>query len=134
MKKLAGLWIDHRKAVIVVATDQGHEMKFVVSNIESRPGRLQGSHVSKRFEAQRVPADDRRERHLRAQLNTYCDAVIACIRGADGVLIFGPGEARGELKKRIGQSKCGVRIVGMETADKMTNRQVLAKVRACFAE
>jgi hypothetical protein len=39
---------------------------------------------------------------LRAgHLNIYYDAVTACIRDAESILIFGPGEAKGELQKRI---------------------------------
>ena len=31
MKRAAGLWIDHRKAVIVVVTDQAEEAKLIIS-------------------------------------------------------------------------------------------------------
>jgi len=33
-------------------------------------------------------------------------------------LIFGPGEAKGELKKRFEKAKAGTQIVTMETDDK----------------
>ena len=46
-------------------------------------------------------ADDSRERKRTGQLNLYYDAVIAGIRAADSLLIFGPGEAKGELAKRL---------------------------------
>jgi hypothetical protein len=49
-------------------------------------------------------------------------------------LIFGPGEAKGELKKRLESKGLGGRIVGVETTDKMTERQIAAKVRAYFQE
>jgi nucleotide-binding universal stress UspA family protein len=62
-------------------------------------------------------------------LNIYYDAVIACIRDAEAILIFGPGEAKGELKKRLERHKLDGRIVAIETVDKMTDRQIAAKVR-----
>ena len=31
MKNAVGLWIDHRKAVIVVVTDKGEETKLIIS-------------------------------------------------------------------------------------------------------
>jgi stalled ribosome rescue protein Dom34 len=31
----------------------------------------------------------------------FYDAVIACIREADSILIFGPGEAKNELENRL---------------------------------
>ena len=34
MKKQIGLWIDHRKAVIVIVTEEGEELKKITSNME----------------------------------------------------------------------------------------------------
>jgi len=34
MKRKVGLWIDHRKAVIVAITDKGEEVSLISSNIE----------------------------------------------------------------------------------------------------
>ena len=132
MKTVAGLWIDHKKAVIVVATDKGDEIKVIVSNVDKQLGRAEGVRSTTSYESQRVPADDSRERRLTAQLNMYYDSVIACIKGVEEVLLFGPGEAKGELKKRIIRNKSGIRIVAMQAADKMTDRQVSAKVRHYF--
>jgi hypothetical protein len=56
------------------------------------------------------------------------------IRDAVSILIFGPGEAKGELKKRLERHKLGGRIVGVETMDKMTNNQITVKVRQYFLE
>jgi len=67
-------------------------------------------------------------------LDMYYDGVIASIREAESILIFGPGEARGELKKRIEKGTLSGRIVGVETADKMTDQQIAAKVRRYFQE
>jgi len=43
-----------------------------------------------------------------------------------------PGEAKGELKKRIEREGLGGRIVGVETVDKMRDGQIAAKVRQYF--
>jgi hypothetical protein len=49
------------------------------------------------------------------------------------VLIFGPGEAKLELENEIRKSKeLARKLVGVETADKMTERQIAAKVRRYF--
>ena len=134
MKKVAGLWIDHNKAVIVIATDKGDEIKVVVSNVDQQLGRSNGIRATTPYEAQLVPADDRRQRRLKGRLNIYFDSVVACIRGAQEVLLFGPGEAKGELKKRIARDKRSARVVGVQAADKMTDRQVSAKVRQYVEE
>jgi hypothetical protein len=47
----------------------------------------------------------------------------------DAILIFGPGEAKGELEKRLASKRLGAKVVGVETADKMTDHQIEAKVR-----
>jgi len=67
-------------------------------------------------------------------LKIYYDAVIACIRNAEAILILGPGEAKGELKKRLESEGMGDRVFGIETVDKMTDRQIVAKVRQRFPE
>ena len=54
------------------------------------------------------------------------------IRDADSILLFGPGEAKGELKKRLEKDKLGARIEAVETEDAMTDRQIAAKVREYF--
>jgi hypothetical protein len=77
---------------------------------------------------------DSRQRTLAGHLNRYYDAVIACIGHDESILIFGLGEAKGELKKRLEKSKLDGRIAGVETVDKMTNRHIAAKVRQYFAK
>ena len=134
MKSAAGLWIDHRKAVIVVVTDKGEEAKLIVSKIEKQLRRSGDSPLKGPYEAQQVPLDDSRQREFTGHLNIYYDAVIACIREADSILIFGPGEAKGELEKRLANKGLGGRVDGIETVDKMTDRQIAAKVRQRFQE
>lgn len=123
-KNEMGLWIDHRKAVIAFASGDGEEIKQIESDMEK--------HVRFSGGAADLTEEDMRDRRFTNQLNKYYDAVIACIRDADSILIFGPGEAKGELQKRLEELSLGGHIVGIETADKMTDRQVAAKVRQHF--
>jgi hypothetical protein len=132
MKKAAGLWIDHRKAVIVVVTDQGEETKLIISKAEKQLRRSGDSPMKGHYEPQQVPASDSRQKTYTGHLNIYYDAIIACVREAESILIFGPGEAKGELKKRLERDKLGGRIVGIETVDKMSDHQIAIKVRQYF--
>lgn len=132
MKAIAGLWIDHRKAVIVIVSAEGDETKEIKSNVEKQPGRFAGIRSTTPYEAQQVQADDSRDRRFTGQLNRYYDEVIAVIRDAESILIFGPGEAKGELKKRLECVESGGHIIAMDTSDKMTDRQIAAKVREHF--
>jgi hypothetical protein len=58
--------------------------------------------------------------------------VISYIRDAESILIFGPGETKGAVQKQLASKGLSGRIVGIETVDKMTDRQIAAKVRQCF--
>ena len=122
MKREIGLWIDHRKAVIVIVTDKGVETKIIESNMEKHVRFSGGSSESGQ-------AEDVRDRQFNNHLNIYYDEVILCIGDAKSILIIGPGEAKGELKKRIKREELMGRIIGIETVDKMTDRQIVAKVR-----
>ncbi len=129
-----GLWIDHRKATIVAVTDEGEEIGLVISKVEKQLRRSGDSPLKGPFESRLVPADDRRQSAFTEHLSVYYDAVIASLGDAESILIFGPGEAKGELQERIEKSNLRGRIVAVETVDKMTNRQIAAKVRQRFAK
>jgi hypothetical protein len=132
MRTGVGLWIDHRKAIIVAVTEKGDETTLVISKAEKQLRRSGDSKLKGPYESRQVPADDSRQRTFTGHLNIYYDAVIACLRDAESILIFGPGEAKGELKERLEKHHLGERIVGIEPVDKMTDRQIAAKVRAQF--
>jgi hypothetical protein len=133
MRTKVGLWIDHRKALIVTVTDKGQVISLIISAVEKQARRSLKSRHAGPYEPQQVRADDSRQRAFTGHLNIYYEAVIASIRDAESILIFGPGEAKGELKKRLKRINLGGRIVGVETIDKMTDRQITAKVRKHFA-
>ncbi|MGO9612493.1 MAG: hypothetical protein ACLPX5_05620 [Dissulfurispiraceae bacterium] len=132
MKKTVGLWIDHRKAIVVAVTDKGEETGLIISKAEKQPRRSGDSPLRGSYDPLQVPSADSRQRRFTGHLNIYYDAVIACIRDAEAILIFGPGDAKDELKKRLKRNNLGERIAGLETADKMTDRQIAAKVRKYF--
>jgi hypothetical protein len=122
IKTGVGLWIDHKKAVIVFVAGIATEIRLISSNIEKHHRQ---SGVS-------TPPDDVRQRELTEHLNSFYDEVVACIRTAESILILGPGEAKGELRKRLEKDNLSRRIVGLKTSDKMTEKQIVAVVRGHF--
>ena len=132
MKRKVGLWIDHRKAVIVFLTGEEEEIKLVKSNVEKQIRRADPLRSRGRADSLVIPADDRQQREFTEHLNIYYNEVISCIRDAESILIFGPGESKGEFKKHLEREGLGGRIVGIETTDKMTEPQIAAKVRQYF--
>jgi len=134
MTTQAGLWIDHRKAVIVTVSDTGDATRVIESNVERHVRYSGGAASGTSHESQPGTAEDTREKHYAGQLGKYYDEVIAFVRNAEAILIFGPGEAKGELKARLEGRGLGARIVGVYTVDKMTDRQIAAKVREVMAQ
>ena len=126
MKKEIGLWIDHRKAVVVIISDNGEEVREITSHMEKHT-RFAGRG------SEHGSDEDVRDRQFGDHLNDYYDRVIAAIRDGDSIQIFGPGEAKGELEKRLESSGVKGHILAIEAADKMTVREIAAKVRRRFA-
>ena len=131
LKAEAGLSVDHREALVVVLSKTGEETKRIQSNVQKQLRRTGDPSIG-RFEYQEVPADDSRQRAYSGYLARYYDEIVAYFRDAGAVLIFGPGEAKGELKKRFEKECSGAHIVTMETTDKMTEPQIVAHVRHHF--
>ena len=122
MKKEIGLWIDHRKAVVVIVHGDSEEVKEIISHMEKHvrfSGRASEDGAS----------EDVRDRQYENHLNSFYDSVVAVIRDGDSVQICGPGEAKGELKKRLEREGFKGIILDVQTVDKMTDRQIAAKVR-----
>ena len=42
MRTKVGLWIDHRKALIVAITDKGEGIRLIISKVEKQSGRFNG--------------------------------------------------------------------------------------------
>ena len=132
MDKQAGLWIDHREATIVILNDGGEEIKHILSN-NAKHIHYSGSSHSKTPEGlKEVTSEDQRDRQFGNHLNKFYDEVIAAVRDADSIQIFGPGEAKGELEKRIKHEGLKAHILAIETTDKLTENQISAKVRGRF--
>jgi hypothetical protein len=134
MTKQIGLWIDHKRAVILTTNEDGESMQVIESGI-GRHVRFRGStHPHTPYSAQYQKGDDQLDKQFEGYLLKYYESVLALVRGAEAVWIMGPGEAKHELKRQIERQKNHIRIEGVEAADKMTDRQIAAKVRQYFEE
>ena len=116
-----GVWIDHKRAVIVSIAAGNVTTRTLESDVGPHPhyaGSQEGG-GEKKYE----------ERH-NLRLDQYYDEVISQIGQPDALLIFGPGEAKLHLKDRLGRSAASSeRIVAVESTDKLTNPQIVAKVK-----
>ena len=134
MTTLIGIWMDHRKAVIAELSPDGSHVTTVKSRVEKHPQRGGDSPVHGRYEARRVPADDSRQRALTGELNHYYDRILAALPHKEGLYLFGPGEAKGELQRRLLKADPQTGAATTGTADKLTDKQIVAAVRKHFGK
>lgn len=126
MTKQVGVWMDHRGAVLVFIGDRSERTMRMESGVEKRE-RVAG------LSADDAGPGNHRDRQFADHLDKYYDELIRHLGPAEAVFLIGPGEAKGEFQKRLEAKGPRTRIVAVETADKMTEPQVAAKVRAHFA-
>ena len=116
-----GVWVDHKKAVIVSIAAGEVTTRTLTSDVGAHP-RYSGSQEGggeKKYE----------ERHNQ-DLDRYYDDVIGQLGKPDAVLLFGPGEAKLQLKARLGRSKGSPEsVVAVESTDKLTDPQIVARVK-----
>lgn len=123
-----GLWIDHRKAIIVSVKEKWEEIKKVVLVSEQYPQSFINSTFKGNYSSLQIPVNYLSQRIFQEQINIYYDEIIASICDANSILIFDSNTAKDELRYRLEMNKLGDRIVGIETIDKMTERQISAKI------
>jgi stalled ribosome rescue protein Dom34 len=128
-----GLWIDHKQAVIVSLAEQ----QAAIKKIDSGAKRVQYRGAPRPrtpYSAQYQKGDDQLDKQYVQRLNKYYERVISLLHEARAVLIFGPGEAKSELKKHLEGEKGRRHDICIEPSDKMTDRQIVARVRKYFQE
>ena len=124
MSHRVGVWIDHERAIIVSVSEAGVTTMTVESDVEGHP----------RYSGQQDGGGEKKyeERH-RQSLVRYYDEVIGRLGQPEALLVFGPGEAKLEFKDRLRRSSAPLaRAVEIETADKLTDAQIVAKVKEHF--
>jgi hypothetical protein len=121
MNHKVGIWIDHKKAVIVSASANRITAETLESDV--------GSHA--RYSGPQDGGGEKQyEERYSQHLDRYYDKVISHLGQPEALLIFGPGEAKLQLKERLSSSNAlAGRLVGIETTDKLTDPQIVAKVK-----
>jgi stalled ribosome rescue protein Dom34 len=121
MSKDVGVWIDHKRAVIVSIEAGDVTIRTLTSDMRAHP------HYSG---SQEGGGEKKYEQRHNEDLDRYYDDVVGQIGKPDALLLFGPGEAKLQLKERLGRSNVSSEsIVAVETTDKLTDPQIVAKVK-----
>ena len=130
MNHKVGVWIDHKKAVIVSTSDD----PITAKTLESEVGPHARYSGRSGYPTSDGPQDGRGEKKYEERydqhLDRYYDEVIKQLGQPAALFIFGPGEAKLQLKEHLSRSKTlSEHIVEIETTDKLTDPQIVAKVK-----
>lgn len=132
MAKKVGVWLDCERAHVISVEEGKHMLETLESNIETRV-RFEGESKSfSRRGGTLVNPSKKRTKRRKHQLDTYIERVLERIEGTEEVLIFGPAETKLELKKSILKRRRAP-VVSLESAERMTQRQMIARVREHFS-
>lgn len=115
----AVVWLDHQNArVIDFSVDDVHK-----STIEQHGGHRQVHHRAGTVGAGHAAGSHR-----------FFDDVVAAIGDAKEVLIVGPGQAKGELQRYLGErhAQLARRVIAVETLDHPGDGELLAYARRFF--
>jgi len=125
MEKKVGMWLDRNKAVIVSIIDNIEGRSIITSDMEHY---VLYSTV--------VPGDgapeEVRDRRFWNHLGEYYDKIIADIRGATAIQIFGPKVAKYELEKHLESAGLADYIVSIDNAETMTDLKISERVLKRF--
>lgn len=127
-----GLWIDGREAVIVSVDGEDIHTEHVQAVVEPHV-RYSGGVRSQGGQGYQGDAgEDRRARRYEGQLEHYFGEVATRLRGARAIALYGPGEAKRRLERRLVREGLGERIVGVTPVGQLSERQLVAVVKARF--
>jgi hypothetical protein len=124
-----GIWIDHKKAVIVFSSAGNVTVKTVKSDVGPHARYSSRAGYPTLDGPQEGGGEKKYEERYGQHLDRYYDEVISQLGQPESLLIFGPGEAKLQLRERLSRSKeLSERVGGIETTDKLTDAQIVAKV------
>lgn len=118
----AAVWLDHNEARIFHVRAEEYEEATVASpkahtqlHRRSGPGAESG--------------------HRAAEDQHYYHEIVSALAGAESILVLGPSTAKHELLRHVQKHdpKVEAKIVGVETVDHPSDRQIVAHARSYFA-
>lgn len=124
-KKVAGVWIDHDKAILIETPDLSNsgefkQIKKIKSNLHGSFGSSQNANTNK----------------ISKELHDFFRQVSQQLGGKDVVYVIGPGKAQEEFRnyvKKEGNLKSVT--IELDTADAhISDNQMVAKVRSHFKD
>ncbi len=122
----AGIWIDHRQAVLIRLKGERAFTETIESEIDSKM-------LSSRGPSETGSSEKRRDRRLALQYAQFYQDIVGRLNDIDVLLIMGPGEAKTELLKVISETPSTKAIITkMQAKDNLTKPQLVAFIKEYF--
>jgi stalled ribosome rescue protein Dom34 len=115
----AVIWIDHKEAHVMFLSEDASEAEII---------RSKSTHSHLHHKANEIGSG-------RSALDSkYLHSVIQAVKESKEILILGPGSAKLELVKHAHKHDAQIaeKIVGVETVDHPTDKEILAHARKFF--
>ncbi|HUV50017.1 MAG TPA: hypothetical protein VMW78_03220 [Anaerolineae bacterium] len=133
MKQKIGIWIDHKEAILVSIEGDQTTIERIESGAESHFRPSGGWKASGTYVAQSISKEQKADERRKHQFHDFYQMIIKKVGKANNIFIFGPGKAKLELAKEIEKIKSRHdRIAAVETSDRLTENQIVAKVKSFF--
>jgi hypothetical protein len=130
-----GIWIDKRKAIVIRLKGNESIVSTIDSNIETRE-RIAGESKSfSRFGEQYTRPEKQNENRIKEQTTIFLKEVMDSVQDSNEVVVWGPSKMKYELEKAIQSNRnFSPTLKGVETADNMTENQMVAWVKNYFQQ
>jgi hypothetical protein len=135
LEKNIGLWLDQEKAYIITLNrSRKASIEKFVSDVESRIRDVGEKKPYTQFETTYSNDEGRKQRRQKQEREHYFEKLINVIHDADYIYLFGPGQAKEELKNAIEKDhSIHAKLIRIGTADRLTENQMIAAVKKYYA-
>ena len=134
VKKRVGVWLDHSKAHFIDLSQGPAIVETAFSSKESEV-RYQGETGNGTLLGNNRATNSESHAHNRAQeiMQEYYHVLTDRLKNYDDILLFGAGGAKDELYNKLSTDKhFADKNIRVETADKLTENQMVARVKTYF--
>ena len=133
MEKNVGIWLDNEKAYIITLVNNNERVEKIESNVESRVRYNGEKKAYSRLGGMFINPQKKKTKRKKHQLKDYFDNILQKTRDANEIYIFGPADAKTNLRKTFQKEKnLKEKVKKVESSDKLTQNQMVARVKKVF--
>ena len=135
MKTQCGIWVDTKQAHLVFKKGESVERSTVESDVENKVHHWDDANTGTFKSSTHHHQNDEKKygERKKHQLSAYVESITDQLTGVDEIFVFGPAETKNLLKDKIlAEPLLKDKLMAVETADKMTENQLIEKVRDFF--